>query len=139
MCPIKRTHNVYNLWITLYNVYNFVETIKNAQCNLSNFIYYFRIHKTALHATIKVPEGIRAAYAVHIYNGGKYMKRRVQLGNRYFCENNGVYLEVTGVGADSNVWYCVESEVYNDEFEAIGSGLYTTGELLSARWKEVNP
>lgn len=64
-------------------------------------------------------------------------KGRVRLGNRYYCENNGVYLEVTGVGCDPNVWYCVESEIYNDEYEVTGSGLYTTGELLSARWKEV--
>lgn len=65
------------------------------------------------------------------------MKQPVKLGNRYYCENTGVYLEVTGVGADPTVWYCVESEIYNDAYEVTGSGLYTTRELLSARWKEI--
>lgn len=66
------------------------------------------------------------------------MMELIRMGDRFYCENNGVYLTVDGVDQAPGILHCVEEEV-NDvgDLVVIGTGLYTEGELRSARWKKV--
>lgn len=66
------------------------------------------------------------------------MRELIKMGDRFYCENYGVYLTVDGVDQSPHILHCVEEEV-NDvgDLIVIGTGLYTEGELSSARWKKV--
>lgn len=66
------------------------------------------------------------------------MSKLIKIGDRFYCENNGTYITVDGVDRSSDILHCVVEEI-NDvgDLVAVGTSLYTAGELRSARWKEV--
>ena len=59
-----------------------------------------------------------------------------KMGDGFFNERDGRYLEVDGVGVDPTVYSCIEQEVVDDDLVTVGRVLLKEGELEKMQKQE---